>query len=160
MLQTRKPCPQRTSGHPQGSWGETGNTGISVEMPCFCKIKNAFKGIDERLPIKWMPPHWKIWNQTSEWFLPVSDATLQFWLVAMLAPLGRGQDRIPQGTFSSWIRVFRACHVGRSPSKEHLLPSLEISLFCQDRSRSMLPFINQIYSLEGHKGRRGSLWKL
>lgn len=94
--------------------------------------KNAFKGIDERLPIKWMPPRWKIWNQTSGRFLPVSDATLQFWLVAMLAPLGRGQDRISQGTFSSWIRVFRACRVGWRPGKEHLMPSLEIGLFCQD----------------------------
>lgn len=80
-------------------------------------------------------------------------------LMVMLSPLGKGQHRIPQGAFSSWIKVFRACHVGWSPGEEHLQPSLEIGLFCQGRSRSMLTFIKQIYSLEGHKGRRGSVWK-
>jgi hypothetical protein len=84
------------------------------------KIKNAFKGIGERLPVERMPPpHWKVWNQTSEWFPPVSGATLQFRLEAALSAMGRRRDRIPQGTFSSWIR---ACHVGWSPAKSTCYP--------------------------------------
>lgn len=122
-------------------------------------ITQPFKGSDEGFPIKWMQPHWRIWNQTSEWFLPL-------WMrPAVLAgghegSLGRRHDRISHGTLSSWIRVPRACHVGWSLGKEHLLPSLPGDpSVCQGLSRSMLTFINQIYSREGHKGRRGPVWK-
>lgn len=69
-------------------------------------ITQPFQGSDEGFPIKWMQPHWRICDQTSEWFLPLSKQP------AVLAgshegSLGRRHERISHGTLSSWITVPR-----------------------------------------------------
>lgn len=74
--------------------------------------------------------------------------------------LGRRHDRISHGTLSSWISL-QSLPRGMEPRQEAFIalpgdPSVLPRLF---QKHAMLTFINQLYSLEDHKGRRGPCGK-